>query len=715
MPPSLTESSASVSEGAQTTTRRLLDTPPALGDMAGEPKVNRSTTFPMMLPRRNGALDDIDFVPCAQRDSANSDSMGSMESADSDVGYNPCEFVYMSGMLKKQNPNGILGTAKLWKSRFFEMEDSCLRYYIDGSKNQMQGEIFFSNVKSVSLNAAKGRPGQFEIATNVFMNDGKPRIYVLDAGDESTANDWVVAIQRNVMMFKQMIGIFDREESRRSEGGLEGDDGDADSTRKSQGGRMRRMKSLTDPTNLVKRVVSGNKKRYIQDGFDLDLSYVTTSIIAMGYPSEGMEGVYRNPFSEVYRFFETYHPDMYKIYNLCSERSYAPAKFHNRVECYPFDDHNAPPFELMRIMCCNASDWVEAHPKHVVAIHCKAGKGRTGCMVCSLLLHLGICNTAEEALSFYAAQRTLDGKGVTIRSQIRYVHYFSQNLNKTRRLAAYVLQRIVVVSPPYAATTVTVEVENSPLKKTFTCSVDPMRSHVTLETNDLAVAGDVKFTISYRKQTTFGESEEKLCYFSIHTSFESCFVCLLKNDLDGAITRDKKHEKVASNFTVQLFFSNVTKFPEHLKKVHHPLSGILPPEGEDGGLQAVVESTCDGLKMRGDHIAGLLKASLQLKQDSVRHLQMLNYHEEEEEEEEENSSKFSAEPAICEAVILFDYEPEEREEPVDQSLCKSSLCVQCNDIVEILVKDRGWWLGRKKGKIGWLPQRFCAEIVDTAN
>mmetsp|Transcript_5913 Transcript_5913/g.20864 ORF Transcript_5913/g.20864 Transcript_5913/m.20864 type:complete len:104 (-) Transcript_5913:14-325(-) len=79
MPPSLTESSASVSEGAQTTTRRLLDTPPALGDMAGEPKVNRSTTFPMMLPRRNGALDDIDFVPCAQRDSANSGSTSVMQ------------------------------------------------------------------------------------------------------------------------------------------------------------------------------------------------------------------------------------------------------------------------------------------------------------------------------------------------------------------------------------------------------------------------------------------------------------------------------------------------------------------------------------------------------------------------------------------------------------------------------------------------------------
>ena len=130
--------------------------------------------------------------------------------------------------------------------------------------------------------------------------------------------------------------------------------------------------------NAVKQLVSKKKRRFKEDGYDLDLSYVTDNIIAMGYPSESMESMYRNSLEDVKRFLEERHRDHYKVYNLCSERCYDIQKFHGRVSVYPFDDHSPPEFSQMLPFCRDVQQWLGEHPDNVAAIHCKAGKGRTG-------------------------------------------------------------------------------------------------------------------------------------------------------------------------------------------------------------------------------------------------------------------------------------------------------------------------------------------------
>ena len=182
---------------------------------------------------------------------------------------------------------------------------------------------------------------------------------------------------------------------------------------------------------FIKTLVSKKKRRFINDQhkFNLDLSYIPTGqsvqcessdekfqpeqLIAMGFPSEGTEAVYRNPMREVRRFFNTFHKGHFKVYNLCSEKAYDIGKLFledggdipaDRCARFGFDDHNPPPLALIKPFNDDLEEWLKEDRHNVASIHCKAGKGRTGTMICCYLVHTGRY-TAEQSLQEFGDAR----------------------------------------------------------------------------------------------------------------------------------------------------------------------------------------------------------------------------------------------------------------------------------------------------------------------
>jgi phosphatidylinositol-3,4,5-trisphosphate 3-phosphatase/dual-specificity protein phosphatase PTEN len=49
----------------------------------------------------------------------------------------------------------------------------------------------------------------------------------------------------------------------------------------------------------LRKIVSGKRRRFNDDNYDLDITYITPRVIAMSFPASGVEQMYRNSISDV--------------------------------------------------------------------------------------------------------------------------------------------------------------------------------------------------------------------------------------------------------------------------------------------------------------------------------------------------------------------------------------------------------------------------------
>ena len=316
---------------------------------------------------------------------------------------------------------------------------------------------------------------------------------------------------------------------------------------------------------FLRGLVSQDKNRFCYDGFDLDLTYITPKIIAMGKPSTSIEGIYRNNLDDVLQFFNQRHFQHYKVYNLCEEDFYPPNTFFKQAS-FPFQDHEAPPLNLIHPFCVDAKKFLELDPENVVAIHCKAGKGRTGTFISCLLLYLNIFDNAADCLKYYGMMRVENGRGVTVPSQIRYVFYYEkilkQNIRTPITFKKICITKIRMVTVPNIASmksgcTPTFSIENSnrcfkywELNKKQ--NYDGSESYVDFEVGEegFEVCGDVKITFYHI--SVIG-SKDKIFKLWFNTNFiPDDGVLIIPKDLIDKACKDKKCKKYKQNFKIEI-------------------------------------------------------------------------------------------------------------------------------------------------------------------
>jgi protein-tyrosine phosphatase len=347
------------------------------------------------------------------------------------------------------------------------------------------------------------------------------------------------------------------------------------------------------PLALVRRQIAKGRERYVNEEFDLDLTYITERIIAMSFPATGMESAYRNSLKDVAKMLKTKHQENYMIFNL-SERSYDISRFNNQVLDFGWPDHLAPSLERLSSVCRSMKSWLDSDPQHVVVVHCKGGKGRTGCVIAAFMNYSEICQSAEDALDRFAMKRFYDSKcvGVTQPSQRKYVYYFADLLagKMSLKTPPVLLNHVIIHGVPnfdgkggcrvFLKVYVNMKLEHT--TGLYVSNEEDERIKITLHGGGLNLQGEVLLKCFHKKSHSGMDSVFR-CQFHTAIVRDTLRLVLKKEDLDDAF----KDKKFPENSKVELLFERDTERLHGSKEDVDVRSSLLETNGAGAPVEVL--------------------------------------------------------------------------------------------------------------------------------
>ncbi|KAG7927151.1 hypothetical protein KL925_002522 [Ogataea polymorpha] len=176
-------------------------------------------------------------------------------------------------------------------------------------------------------------------------------------------------------------------------------------------------------------------------GRKLDLSYILPNLAACSGPTDNKAKVCANHIADLVEALNRNHGrGNWMIVNLRQEKlGYDPSSVTDiggQFLYRPFKDHSPIPLFSLLETIVTIEEFLQQSPNNVVVVHCKHGKGRTGSIIVAyLMFKFGLC--FREANAAFQVRRRAFRTGITIQSQIRYMHYFEFFLQDKKRQQFY--------------------------------------------------------------------------------------------------------------------------------------------------------------------------------------------------------------------------------------------------------------------------------------
>ncbi|KAM6977759.1 tensin-2 [Aplochiton taeniatus] len=211
--------------------------------------------------------------------------------------------------------------------------------------------------------------------------------------------------------------------------------------------------TYTKQRNTLPRSFSVDRvmERVMERHYDFDLTYITERIISVFFPPLLEEQRYRLNLKEVAAMLKSKHQDKFLLFNL-SERRHDISRLNPKVHDFGWPDLHAPPLDKICAMCKAMETWLTSDPQHVVVLHCKGNKGKTGVIIAAYMHYSKISAGADQALSTLAMRKFCEDKvsSALQPSQNRYIYYFGGLLSGAIKMnsSPLFLHQVLIPSLP---------------------------------------------------------------------------------------------------------------------------------------------------------------------------------------------------------------------------------------------------------------------------